>query len=990
MPPIGRTSDLIPVNAEIGRIVSSRSSVTDAYEKIAALVGETIQYDRIAITVLDFEQNKFRNAFVLGTALSGIEQGGVFTLKNSFASEVAKSRRAIGLNPLVQYPYQDRFLRSGLLSRMATPLISNDEVIGTLHLATAKPNAYVEQDLATLENVGNQIAGIVHSSALVQAEQGFAGQLEAFYSVADILAQPQTFEAKVLAIVETLVRIANADHAIVRRSDENGNNLNPVAAAVPGVIHFEPNLSVSDLHSASARAFREERMLLINDYQTSPDAKPAIQAQGVASGLVMPIKFSGRCVGVLSVTSKAANHFDNERVTLLTAFSNEIGLVFDTADLTDRLQASQEEMATVDEIARIVTSTLEVEDVYDRFADEAKKHLDIDRITIGVFNHEAGSISVKYSFSPGISGLVVGDVIPLEGSSSQAILADGLPIFRDDISNDLRNSVDVKYLSLGLRSCAQVLLNFQGRSIGIIGLWSQRVGAYGPKEQATIGRLANQIAPAVENAELYADRIQAQEDLRSSVVRARAVLETAADGIITINERGIIESFNPAAESIFDYPVDEVVGRNVSLLMPDLDRGASGACISRYLGTGEFQFIGTGREVEGQRKDGTMFPMELSIGAVEIGGNKIFTGIIRDITERKATEVRLSESRRLASVGEPAAGVAHEINNPLTAVILASDFLIELGLSCETSANVKLISDSARRAARIVQNLLLFCRNTVPEPEYMTIELIAQQALELKTHDFKLNKIKSRKDVEMGLPRCFIDRHQICQVIINVLNNAQEALMEHQGGGNITIDIRSTSDFVVLEVRDDGPGIDPEVMPTIFEPFFTTKPVGAGIGLGLSICYGIIQQHGGEMWADNNAGAGASIFIQLPIAKREFISQSEAPQVEETTDLSMSQVLIVDDERAIRDLITTGLRGEIRIIHQATDGEAALEMLRDLDYDCILLDLRMPGISGMEVFEKIVSSSPSLADRIIFMTGDTASQESAAFDQHSCLTNQTA
>ena len=803
LPCIGRKSDLIPVSHEIGKIVTSRSSILIAYEKIAIQVRQTLQYDRIAISILDFEQDTYRKVFVMGRPLDGIEQGDVFTFQKSFAFEVAHSRRAIRLSPSAQYPDQETFLRSGLLSRIATPLITNDKVIGILHLASFKSDAYVEQDLINLEHVGNEIAGAIYNSILVQAERDRTSQLEALYSVAAILAQPQTFEAKAQAIVETLVRIGDADHATVRRVDEGRDNLDLVATAGSGVIRVGPTIPVSKQASAVAGAFRDGRVLIVNDYQNLPNADPDFQAQGAASMLVMPIKSGGRTLGTLSVTSKTANHFNHERVALLTAFADEFGIVFDTAELNDSLQAS--------------------------------------------------------------------------------------------------------------------------------------------------------------------------------AARAQAVLETAADGIITIGETGIIESFNPAAEGIFGYSTDEIIGENISLLMPAPEKGAHDAHISSYLATGQTQVIGKGREVTGRRKDDTTFPMDLSIGVVEIGHTKVFTGIIRDITERKRTEAQLNESRRLASIGEMAAGVAHEINNPLAAIILASDFLSKSGLSDAASADVKIISDSAQRAARIVQNMLLFARKTDPKPERMTIDLVVQQALELKSHDFRLNNIESRMEVEKELPKCLIDRHQIGQVIINVLNNAEHALVTHQGGGHISIDIRSTSDSVILDVRDDGTGIDPELMPSIFEPFFTTKSPGEGIGLGLSICYGIIQQHGGKIWAANNHGDGTSILIKLPIARDEFETQPEAPYLEEFPDVSKTRLLVVDDEPAILDLITRGLRGDIEIIHQADGGEAALKMIKDSDYDCILLDLRMPGVNGMEVFDSIVASDFSLADRIVFMTGDTASQETATF-----------
>jgi two-component system NtrC family sensor kinase len=803
LPRIGRKSDLVPVDREIAGLVTGLSGIQGTYERIADKVRKTFQYDRLAITVVDTEQDTFRTAYVMGPALASESPDKIFALQDSFVSDIAASRRPILLDPQMRYPDHERFSKAGLVSRVGTPLIANGEFIGTLHLSSSKANAYVDEDLASLEEVGNEIAGAILNSNLAQAEKDRTSQLEALYRVAAILAQPQTFKAKSQAIVDTLVHIADADLAMVRRANDAGDTLELVAAAGTGNLRFKPTLSVQDDLSASSGAFRKGQNLIINDYQDFPNANPGFKSQGVASVLLMPIKSGGRTLGILSVSSKTANHFSNARVALLTAFADEIRIVFDTAELTDNLQAS--------------------------------------------------------------------------------------------------------------------------------------------------------------------------------TAQAQAIMDTAADGIITIDQNGLIESFNHAAESIFGYSMDETIGRNVSILMPEPDSGAHITYLSHYLMTGESQIIGKGREVQGRRQDGTTFPMDLSIGVVEVGDTKVFTGIVRGITERKRTEAHLNESSRLASVGELAAGVAHEINNPLAAIILASDFLIKSGLPPETAADVKIISESAQRAARIVQNMLLFARKTQPKPEPMTVDLVVQQAMELKTHDFRINQIESSMEVEPGSPDCLIDRHQMGQVIINVLNNAEQALVSHRGGGNIDIYVRSTPEFVVLEIGDDGPGIELDLMPKIFEPFFTTKPAGEGTGLGLSICYGIIQQHGGKMWAENNEGGGTSFFIQLPIKEKELDSGPGAAPLNANTYMSKTRLLIVDDEPNLLDLVSRGLTGEIDITDQARSGDVALEMVRETNYDCILLDLKMPGIDGIEFYERVIASDPKLADRIIFMTGDTARQESADF-----------
>ena len=305
--------------------------------------------------------------------------------------------------------------------------------------------------------------------------------------------------------------------------------------------------------------------------------------------------------------------------------------------------------------------------------------------------------------------------------------------------------------------------------------------------------------------------------------------------------------------------------------------------------------------------------------------------------------------------------------------------MTESDLPDNTLSDLAIISNAARRAAKIVQSLLLFARREDPQPEPMTLDVVVEQALELKKFDFRQNNIATRFDFQEDLPRSLVDTHQMSQVIVNILTNAEDAIVGFKGGGEITIKIEATDDAVILEFRDDGPGIEPEMLHKIFEPFYTTKAPGEGTGLGLSIYHGIVQQHGGEMWAASEAGAGTSFFVQLPITSVVCASQAPHNQSEESRAASRGKLLVVDDESAIRQLVAKGLGNDFAEVDQAHSGEAALDMIEASDYDCILLDLKMPGISGIEVFERTVSQNHHIADRIVIMTGDTASPETASF-----------
>ena len=329
-------------------------------------------------------------------------------------------------------------------------------------------------------------------------------------------------------------------------------------------------------------------------------------------------------------------------------------------------------------------------------------------------------------------------------------------------------------------------------------------------------------------------------------------------------------------------------------------------------------------------------------------------------------------------MGELAAGVAHEINNPLTNILLCSEYLADSDLPEEALADLRTITDSALRAAKIVQNLLLFARHERWDPAPLPITSVLKRALELKSYDFKIRSIKVRLDFPPDIPCSLIDDHQMTQVIVNILNNAEQVLTSHRNGGVVRIRVSVADGQVLTSITDDGPGISAEILPKIFDPFFTTKPAGEGTGLGLSICYGIVQQHGGEMWAESALHRNTSIYIRLPIAEEvaPLLHNEGLPTVESE---EIDRLLVVDDESSIREMVSKGLSKEFDCIDMAESGEEALEKVRAEDYSCILLDLRLNGISGPEVYRQIADHDQEIARKIIFITGDTASSATRSF-----------
>jgi two-component system NtrC family sensor kinase len=265
-----------------------------------------------------------------------------------------------------------------------------------------------------------------------------------------------------------------------------------------------------------------------------------------------------------------------------------------------------------------------------------------------------------------------------------------------------------------------------------------------------------------------------------------------------------------------------------------------------------------------------------TVASIQYKGKRASLGSHMEITELKQAEEREKElqrelylSSRLASIGELAAGVAHQLNNPLTGVLGFSQRLLKKSTDEESSQDLRKIYGEAERAAKIVQNLLTFARRRQPKKEYSDINNVVQSALELRAYELKTSNIEVTTNLASGLPKIMLDFHQIQEVFLNLILNAEQAMTEANGGGKLAIKTEKNKKYVRCTFSDDGPGIPPENLYNVFDPFFTTKGERGGTGLGLSVCHGIIGEHGGKIYAKSKPRKGATFFVELPITTKE-------------------------------------------------------------------------------------------------------------------------
>jgi two-component system NtrC family sensor kinase len=348
----------------------------------------------------------------------------------------------------------------------------------------------------------------------------------------------------------------------------------------------------------------------------------------------------------------------------------------------------------------------------------------------------------------------------------------------------------------------------------------------------------------------------------------------------------------------------------------------------------------------------------------------------------KTTQAQLVQSEKLSGIGEFVAGVAHELNNPLTSVMGFSELLAKADTTPKQKRHLDMVHKSAQRCHKIVQSLLSFARKHQPERKPANINELIGNAVEFLQYQLRTSNIEVETKLEPKLPLVMIDPHQVQQVFLNIINNGRQAIEAHQPGGLIRISSEKCGDHLRVVFEDNGPGISEKNLCKVFDPFFTTKEVGKGTGLGLSLCYGIIKEHGGMITVKSKPGEGATFVLDLPVSPcpMQPVAQSPGKRPLATKgDGAGKRVLVIDDEEPILEMLKETLAQEGYQVDTASDGESGLRRLNQLSYDLTLCDWKMPGLSGQEVYERVRVSNPAVSNRMIFITGDVISPKTQAF-----------
>ncbi len=573
--------------------------------------------------------------------------------------------------------------------------------------------------------------------------------------------------------------------------------------------------------------------------------------------------------------------------------------------------------------------------------------------------------------------------LPINDGLAGQVVRTGKPIRMDRVTKGGSLKVKTGFL---VRAILQVPLTVGDTVIGVLAVDNQQSErAFNENDQYLLSTLADYAAIAIENARLY-------QQIKRSEERYRDLFADANDVIFTLDKNLAIQSINKAGVSLLHTSAECLRGSAFEeLCIPESwqeSRLLFDSLFSSYsVPPFELQLRPVGDKEE-------IIIMEISGRLVtEADQEPSIHCIARNMTDRRRLEQQLLRSEKLSAIGQLVAGVAHELNNPLTSISGFTQLLLrDDDVVGQVRDDLKQIGTQAERAAKIVQNLLVFAREHKPQRMVADVNEVIKSTLSLRAYQLRVDNIQVVLELDTNLPLTIADPFQLQQVFLNLINNAHQAMVERDAPGIMTIRSMALDNppssgtteaiqTIRVAISDTGIGIAPELLNKVFDPFFTTKPVGQGTGLGLSICYGIVHEHNGRIWVESTAGVGTTLFVELPIILENETNTTINPLQPIQNQVSKEQrcrVLIVDDEEAVGGLLARLLRDLNHIPTYVNNGFDAINLITQEHFDLVLSDVKMPGMSGFDLYDAIHETDAELASRIIFITGDTLTSSTQA------------
>jgi signal transduction histidine kinase len=879
------------------------------------------------------------------------------------------------------------------------------------------------------------------------AEAAVAARQHRIRALADInrsISQQLDLEPLLQQITRAVAQLTGAHNAVLWEVDPAGQTLRRRTATTDpsvGSVDLPPVLTFEQ--GGAGWIARHRQALFVEDVAT--DARIVAAAWALSHDLVAfagaPVVAGDELLGVLTLNLKRGMLPQGDERMLLSSFASQAAVAINNARLFAEAEARRRVAETLGDLGRALSRALDVNVVARLVADGVCTLLGGQ--ASGLFRLEADSGDLVSLALSGDIGPAAGPSLTLPAGTGASALAirERRPVTTTDILTDPRITLlpDVRALIEGSphRSVISVPLVVKDVVIGALAVADRAGRIFEAEEIRTAQAFADQAALALDNARLYEEahhRVRHLDSLRDVV--EQILVPISLEGRLTVIAGKAAELFGAdrAAIALRDGERDALVvraghglaeGEVGRELRPDagvLSLAATTRAgtlvndyqawpqrdpyvIETYTRRPDLAVIGyplmirdqlIGAIAVGLHTPGRRFVRadldrlaSLAVpAALAIEHSRLYEELQARVRELEATQAQLLQAGKLSAVGQLVSGVAHELNNPLSVILGYAQLLSARDLPADVRRPVEMMLAQGGRMAKIVQSLLLFSRQRKAERGAVDVREAIEQPLSLRATQLMLSGIRVSATYGEGVPPAEGDAHQLQQVFLNLILNAEQAILGNRVGGQrvgdairITTGVRVDQEqtWVVITVADNGPGIPRDALRRIFEPFFTTKKVGEGTGLGLSVSYGIVQQHGGRLSVESRPGH--TVFtIELPAATSPLHPRAaERAAVAGTGAGRGRHALVVDDEPGVLDLVAALLRQAGWEVATATGGRDALERLRGANYDLVLADMRMPDGSGEDLYRAVASERGELTERFLFMTGDTANPEAWRF-----------
>jgi two-component system NtrC family sensor kinase len=760
-------------------------------------------------------------------------------------------------------------------------------------------------------------------------------------------------------------------------------HLSPSAEAPPVAVHRGLSRSLAgELGKGQVECAAEPHLLqgnpLLLEHLSRCGAQTlleTIRREGLRYFALYPVLTGNRILGALVLADRRPEGITKAQEGFLKTFLEILAGAVTGVRLGEQAHKLSEDLIALHEVNKIILQSLDLDAIIQRIVVEGRRLVKTKECHLFLLDERQhrliGSASTQGE------GLRIQDVeIKLsEDTTAVRALLQRRVIAVEDIPLLAPFSESVMQ-AMRWRAAIFAPLIAKEQAIGVLICSDESVErAFTPEEITRAETLAHQAAIALENARLFQVVSRSQKEWETT-------FDAMQDCVSVHDTTGKIIRANVALARRLKTTPPKMIGKYCSEIYNPTELSFS-PC--RHMNTLQSEHLVV-EEVEIAAMGGTF---QISVNPWYDKNNRLVGSIhvAKDVSNEKLLRQQLIQSEKLSAIGELISGIAHELNNPLTGVMGYSQ-LLQLRKDLDERARDSLlkINNLALRCQKIVQNLLSFARKQKPERILCSVNDMLERTVELRNYELSVNNIEIVRELDRNLPKTIADAHQVQQVFLNIITNAEHAMLQSHGRGRLVIRSRTETqkNRIVVEITDDGPGIPEAHLSKIFDPFFTTKEVGKGTGLGLSLSYGIIKEHGGNIYVLSKTGEGATFVIELPIISRinddPTIFPQLMPQALQFDNLVRDKrILIVDDEKYILDFFIEIFRMFPIQVDTAGDGIAAMEKLAERDYDLIITDFKMPQMSGRELFQWIKDTRPHLARRIIFITGDTVSIETRSF-----------